>query len=264
MYIINIYKSKEYFHCLIYFIFEIFSFILFSDYIFDINIYYINLFLLSTLFIYYLICIFLESEFDSEFLQEIQICLDKAIYFISIICLITSAMIFCYYSLFIRYFYIYKLDCPFSMIDVNYKLHLKKRCELYNINMKNSSLHRYQYICSFNAEKYDPTLFFLLMNKKNITSFSDRRCSKVETLITDNKIINEFVNEYYKEEALYYCDLVYEPKIYPSINPKKCDSKIFFYPELLIILHFYLSGKYLKLFVFYFKNIRANVNRVLY
>ena len=259
MYIINIYKTKEYFHGLKFFIFEILTVILFSEFIQDKKFFYIYLILLIILFIHFLICIFLESEFDNEFLQELQVNLEKALPFISFICLSSLAYIIVSYSMFSISFYIYKLNCPFSMINVDYKLHIKKRCKLYNIIKDKSVLYKYQYICSFNAEKYNPSLII----KKNYPNYRDiPKCSKVETLINNNEVINEFINEYYKEEDLYYCNLISKPVIYPNINPKKCDSNIIRYPELLILIHFYLAGKYFQLLIYYFKNIKANVNRV--
>ena len=260
MHIINIYKTKEYFHGLKFFIFEILTIILFSEFIQDKKFFYIYLILLIILFIHFLICIFLESEFDNEFLQELQLSLEDSLPFISFICLLSIAIIMVSYYMIVMSFYLYKFNCPFSMINVDYKLHIKERCELYDINKDNSILYKYQYICSFNAEEYNPSL--LIKRKYADFNYIDRpRCSKVETLINNNEVINKFINEYYKEEALYYCDLISKPVIYPNINPKKCDSNIILYPEILILIHFYLTGKYFQLLIYYFKNVKANVNR---
>ena len=258
MYIINIYRTKEYFQTLKLFIFEILSVIYFHDYVLNKYFLYIYLILLLILVIHFLICIFLESEFDNEYLQELQIILEKSLPFISFICLSSIAFIMVLYSIISLPLYSYKFNCPFSMTNVDYKLHIKRRCELYNINEDISTLYKYQYICSFNAEEYYPSLFLQILNKFSGNKFN-QKCSKVETLINNNEVINEFINEYYKEQDLYYCDLISQPFIYPNINPKKCDSKIIIYPEILILIHLYLTGKYFHLLIYYFRNIKANV-----
>ena len=261
MYIINIYKTKEYFQTLKLLIFEILSVIYFHDYVESKYFIYMYLILLFILIIHFLICIFLESEFDNEYLEELQRILEKTLPFISFICLLSIAFIIVSYSMLSLSYYLYKFDCPFSMTNVDYKLHIKRRCELYNINKDNTTLYKYQYICTFNAEEYNPSPSTQIISRfsQNSQNIFNKKCSKVETLINNNEVINEFINEYYKEQDLYYCDLVTQPFINANINPMKCDSKIIIYPEILILIHFYLTGKYFHLLIYYFRNIKANV-----
>jgi len=255
MHIVNIYSSNEYFNCLKLFLFYIFSIIFFYDYISEsiAKSFIINF---CVLILYYLYCIFLESEFDCICLQRLQIILEKYKCLLMLINLISIVVSIMLYGAFISYYQSYKIYCPFSMKDVDYKLHLKKRCELYNINY-NKTLP-FQYICSFNAEKTKHSLFLeKFLYHKNFSI----KCSKVNELINNNEVIDEFINEYYKEDNLYYCDLKIITDIhteYKKKNPKLCDSTMI-YPDFLIMIHLYLVTKYLRISLFYFNYITANV-----
>ena len=254
MQIINIYERKEYFNCLKLFIFYIFTIIFFSDFIYNKRLLKIFIILFSILIMHYLFCIFIESEFDSVYLQSLQMQIGNKLTIITLICLISAAFISVLYSQFPGYYYTYRMSCPFLKNNGDNKLHLEKRCDLYNINNNNS--FPYQYICSYNVEDIRVSYFI-----KYSRSF--RTCRKAEKLINNNKIIDSFVEEYYKED-LYYCDLLDYPSNFSSINPKYCYPKIELYPEILIVIHFYLISNYFKLLFCYFNYIKANVNENYY
>ena len=255
MQIINIYERKEYFHFLKLFIFYIFTIIFYSDFVYDKEIYKTFIILFTILIIHYLFCIFLESEFDSICLQSLQVQIGNKFIIIALICLISAAFISVSYFIFPGYYYVYKISCPFIKNNVDNELHFEKRCDLYNINTNNT--YPYQYICSYNVEDIRVSYFF----KFRSTPF--RKCRKFEKLINNNKIIDSFVEKYYKED-LYFCDILYYPSNFTSINPNYCHSKIKIYPEILIVIHFYLIAKYFKLLFYYFNYIKANVNENYY
>ena len=234
--------------------------VLFSFFDFSNNKRYERLFLTNFFMIVfeYICCIFLGSEFNTHFLKIYQIQLEKVISYLLLIVIIPVDLNFCLGSYFYLEYIGYKILCPFTLDKLDYKLHFKRRCQLYNIDKEN--YYPFQYICSYNPEKNQ--IFTIFSEKDAISHYSNFKCSKVETLIKNNKVINKFINANYKEEDLYYCNLAFKPFIYPNINPKKCDSNIIIYPELLILIHFYLTGKYFQLLINYFNNIKANVNRI--
>ena len=68
----------------------------------------------------------------------------------------------------------YLVQCPFTLNKLNYDKHLKRRCELYNIN--NYSRYSYQYICSYDSSKefkYNllVQLFYIFFQSFNIYFF---------------------------------------------------------------------------------------------
>ena len=206
---------------------------------------------------YYFYCIFLENEFDSTFLKIWQIKLERKLLmsFIALIVLICSMInVFLGEFFFSRYLY-YKKYCPFTFKELDYKLHLKRRCELYNIN--NKSIFPFQYICNYDESKFN------IFNKEffeiyKISIYSEIKCSKVENLLINNKVIDEFVNEYYRED-LFYCDLEKQiEKFSDSINPKKCTA-IPSSTDKFIVFHLFLSIIFWFKIISYFKDIKANI-----
>jgi len=210
---------------------------------------------LSIIIFNYFYCIFLESEFDSTFLKILQIKLEKILIFIPSIVkacvLINCILAIIFYT---NYCY-YKKYCPFTFSGLDYSLHLKRRCELYNID--NESNYPFQYICSDDESKLNNfnKEFFADYKMRN---YSDIKCSKVETLINNNKVIDEFVKEYYKEE-LYYCNLEKQIKKFSmSINPKKCQT-MGSSSDIFILYHIFLSLLFMIEVSRYFKFIKANI-----
>ena len=150
----------------------------------------------------------------------------------------------------------YKMYCPFTLDNIDYKLHFKRRCALYNIDKEN--YYPFQYICSYNVEE-NQILSKFFSEKGNIKSYSDFKCSKIISLINNNKVINDFLEEYYKDDN-YYCDFKNQiNNLYKSINPKACAKKIY-YPELFMILYIIFSASFIILSFTYFRNIKANLN----
>ena len=229
MKIINIFKIREYIVYLCLIIINILIIIFFfgfglhkaGEYIFLINI------TIIILFLFY--CIFLESEFNSSYLRNYQIKLENKVSFLSLIISVLSALnITLFSNLFVKYI-LYKIYCPFTLTNMDYKLHLKRRCELYNINRE--SKLPYQYICSYNAEKiYFLSLIFIMLCDFNST------------------------------KIIYYCDLFKLPDYFPSsINQNICNKPTFYSADIILILQIYFTIVFIKANVTYFKYIRANI-----
>ena len=255
MAIIDIILKKEYLTGLSLIILNlkiIFSFFDFSDF---------KLFkrvLITTFFMivfHYLCCIFLESEVNIHFLKIYQIQLEKVISYLSLITSV-SAFLNLDFGAYFYYEYInYKMFCPFTLDKLDYKLHFKRRCQLYNIDQEN--YYPFQYICSYNPEKNQINTIF--SEKDSISRYSEFRCSKVEILIKNNQFIDDFVKEYYKED-IYYCNFKKQiNNFYESINPRLCGTSMF-YPEVILILVLFLVISFILFNFTYFRNIKANIN----
>ena len=126
---------------------------IFSYFDFSINISSKQEFIVSFIIIlvHYLLCIFLESKFDSTFLKILQIKFEKSISIISLFSIICAVFNFRLSCSFYAEYLNYKKFCPFSFSGLDYKLHLKRRCELYNI--KNKSFFLFQFICTDDESK---------------------------------------------------------------------------------------------------------------
>ena len=203
---------------------------------------------------HFLCCVFLESEFDSMFFRKLQLKLEKKIFIISLITVIFIASNYAIGFYFYAGYLTHQINGPFSLDQVDLRLHLKRRCDLYNINEEN--YYPVQYICSYNAEKDRPLRKFVKIFGKDYTQM---RCSRDNSLINNNKVIDDFVNEYSKDD-IYYCDSKAIIAKYPkSINIEDC-GKNAFYPEVIVILHIFLNFSFVILDLTYFINIRAYIN----
>ena len=103
--------------------------------------------LLITLFIlisFLLYCIILESEFENIFLKILQIKLEQIKLFILIIIIIFAVINLSFAQFNLEKYFYYLTFCPFTSKGLDYKLHLRRRCELYNINKK--SVYPFKYI----------------------------------------------------------------------------------------------------------------------
>lgn len=123
----------------------------------------------------------------------------------------------------------YWKNCPFVISDLEYKLHYRRRCELYNINY--NSRYSYQYICSYDSSKdFDNNL------KKEIKP-DNIICLPFSDNIENNDIVNLFQNEY-KKEKKYYCSRTNKPnpKDYSYAKQKDCKDKKYRYMLAFIIL----------------------------
>ena len=147
----------------------------------------------------------------------------------------------------------YKQFCPYDLSGSDYELHFKRRCELYNIDKEN--IYPFQYICSYNEKNFFTEKFVNRYFPENPSEFE---CSKVTKLINNNKVIDDFVNEYYKED-LYYCN--FKSKIgrfQKSIAIKECDNKIL--PLVVfVLLDIIFSVQFIYFIYSYFKDIKANI-----
>ena len=109
------------------------------------------------------------------------------------------------------------INCPFVIDDVNYKDHIRRRCDLYDRNF--NSRYSYQYICS-----YDPSNDFKYLLSHEIKP-DNIVCLKYNNSIKNNNITKSFINVY-KKEKIFYCGRTNKPKKYSNVKPKNCsDSK---------------------------------------
>ena len=248
MKVVNIFRKKEYFMLFKFFLLNFITILLISDYIpneFPKKVYRISFTIFS---LYNIYCIFIESSFDNKFLQILQIKLHKInLYFASFLGFVSAILLLLFYYLLIIVYTDYKKICPFLLTNFGYKMHVQRRCELYNINSTNYL--PYQYICSFIPES------------------EIRRCSKVEKIIENNEVVDAFIKEYYKEQNLYYCDLKRQPS-FPSssmkVDPILCNKKVIIYPELFVLLDFYFGIRCMILISSYFNSIEPNINHYEY
>ena len=166
------------------------------------------------------------------------------LFFISIFCgNFVFAINFSFYSR-------YKIICPFTLKDIEFKSHIERRCELYNKNL--NSRYSYQYICSYNPIK---DFKKLILDKKEYDTSNKLdliRCVPVNNILSDNDIIYEFSHEYYDIDK-YYCSVVYEPKKNNYVNYKECHKNksaiyilalIFnFFQLVFLLIYFYACRK---------------------
>ena len=128
-------------------------------------------------------------------------------------------------------------NCPYIIKDLEYDLHVKKRCELYNIY--NNSRYSYQYICSFDSskDKYNENIVICIPYKN----------------IINNDIINNFIKEY-KDEQNFLCHRRSIPE-FENDNYKYCSEKkrkemyallILAYLRILVIYSPFCNFTYLK------------------
>ena len=255
MRIINIFERRDYLIVFFLIILNVY-YLSFSYYDLSNGPSYKRYFKISLIMIvfHFLCCVFLESEFNSLFFRKMQLKLEKKIFLISLIIAVPIVSNYIIGFYFYTGYIIHQLNCPFSLDQIDLKLHLKRRCNLYNMN--NESSYPAQYICSYNAEKNQPLKMVLKIFGRELSSI---RCSKVKSLMHNNKVIDDFVNEYNIDD-IYYCNSKAIIEKYPiSINLEDCEKNDF-YPEVIIILHFVLNFSFIILDLTYFKNIRANIN----
>ena len=216
---------------------------------------------LTIIIVHFFICIFIESQFDNNIIRIKQIEFERIISYMSLIVLAPIAINFLIGILLYNKYIGYKLYCPFTLSKIDYKLHLKRRCELYNINKEN--FYPYNYICTYNAED-NQFIMEKLALKLKLYPCSDFKCSKVESLINNNEVIKKFFNEYYKEN-LYYCDTkqaIINSFSYP-IKQDLCQEYTHDY-LIFLVIYIYITVSLIKLESTYFKNIKANINMQLY
>ena len=258
MHFINIFKRKEYLAglCLIYL--NISTLILFKDYwkIKAIISFAINIFITIT---HLLSCIFLESEFKSNYLRILQIRLEKKISLISLIVVIILAINLGTIELSLTE-YPYKKISPYSFIDLDFQLQTTRRCELYN---ENPEKKLFQYICLINKDNYEEVVESK-EEKSYLISDMDVNCSKIEfeSLINNKGVINNLVNKSNNEE-IYFCDVIKQSKKYTILNEPINFNGDFKYYLIKIIFQIVLTFYYSYLNCTYFRSIRANISSKL-
>lgn len=248
MQVINILKRTEYLLCLLLFLLIIFTIIFSQDYVQEhilVNIFKFNLY---SEFIYYFYCIFLESQFESDYFKLLQIRFERRLFFVTIMVNISTIINTPLYFIFPAY--------HLNYINANKKyrknINSEKRCELYNINESNA--FPYHYICSYNPENE-----ILPNHLKSIYNFIPVfNCSDFKLLINNNKVIKSFIQKY-KTNQIYQCDSKDRTKNLIFFRTQNyydlCVNLIF----ILTMVYIFLSVKYLELVNVYFKNIKANI-----
>ena len=121
----------------------------------------------------------------------------------------------------------YWKNCPFVISDLDYSLHIRRRCDLYGVN--NNSRYSYQYICSYNPSKDFKNNLSKNVEQDNII------CIKSYKTIEDNNLIDSFTNEY-KKDGIYYCGRTNMPKDYSFAKHKDCTDSKYRYMLAFIIL----------------------------
>ena len=184
------------------------------------------------LIILYIYVILFELSFYFNRLHKLRNLIYKllSIAIFGCLFLLFSFFEFIIFELNLGYYKKYLKNCPFSISDLDYSLHLERRCELYNIN--NMNRYSYQYICSYNSSDE-----FKYKNEKNNKRFKNRFktlqkevkpeyviCIQVKNLIPNNEIINLFHKEYSNSDN-YYCSRTDKPEDNNFINHKDCNNK---------------------------------------
>ena len=249
MKIINIFLKWEYFVGLCFIILNII--IMYILYIIKFpNIeffsywFYINFLLIL---FYYFLCIFIESKFNNNSLRLLQFRLQEKIFTLSSIINAPIVLNFLLGFTFSMLYMVYMHFCPFSMQDIDYSLHLRKRCELYDDNHKYNN--SYKFICSYNPAQSNSYFEYLLTKYFSIWRFN---CSRIESLTNSNEIIDRFVKEYYKED-LYFCEI---SKYSIVIYSNSCDSKIISLDIVIPLLPIF-TWLFLRMNFLYFRNIEV-------
>ena len=149
-------------------------------------------------------------------------------------------------------------DCPYTINNLDYRLHLERRCELYNIN--NNSRYSYQYICSYDSSKDFAYKDFNKNIPKILTKIIKPKyviCVPVKSLKSKNKIIKLFLDEYYDSEN-YYCSRTDKPKNSSYATMEDCNNKLKNNFIFIFFVMFILQGIYFQM---YYKSLEDfNVN----
>ena len=161
------------------------------------------------------------------------------------------------FSIQLKNFENYWINCPFTINEPYANLHYKRRCELYNIN--NNSRYKYQYICSYDSfEDFGYEYKTYYNGKVAYTAKSDKKikreiedefmqCVPVKSVIFDNEIVNSFNEEYLNEEK-HYCGRTNQPKKNNYVKDKECNNNT---KKNLFILFLFISFSQV-VFVFLF------------
>ena len=251
MLIINVFKRREYFICHLFFLLNFVTFNLYGYCIKNqllIFIYKVNF---SILLLYYFYCIYMESEFDIHGFIIIQMLFEKYLPKVSLMANLAAVITNLIYITFVISFLKYQISCEYYINQID----PENKRELYNIN-NNNNYFTSQFMCSYNPYNPDSHKFpsVLTDEDKYITPL---KCSDTELLIntSNNEIIEIF--EPYEVKNIHYQHLKFQPKKY-FLDHYKCSANMLL-PKILMILHIYISVRYLILINIYFKNIKPNI-----
>jgi len=150
-------------------------------------------------------------------------------------------------------------NCPYILNDLKYDLHLRRRCELYEINI--NCRYSYQYICSYDSSKD-------FKNKLSKEILPDKViCIPFKKLIDNNDIIKAFENEYPKENK-FYCSRTNIPKDYSFAKHKDCNEKKNYMIAFLTLSYFRIIVLIIYIICLYIflpkRNNRQNINNMDY
>ena len=186
---------------------------------------------ISIIIIYYIYILLIENDLDINILRKLREYPIKVTY-----CITFIFLLFTFFELILivvnsSKFAIFWRNCPFIISDLDYNLHLNRRCELYNIN--NNSRYSYQYICSYDSSKDFKNDFSKKIESNNII------CVPFNESIIENyynyDVIILFTNEY-KDEKKFFCSRTNIPEKNSSIKDKDCNNKKFRYMIATVIL----------------------------
>ena len=121
----------------------------------------------------------------------------------------------------------YWRNCPYLISDLEYNLHIKRRCELYNVNSNNR--YSFEYICSYDSSKD------FIKNLEYPDIYYNIDCVPFKNDIENNDIINTFVNEY-KNEEKFLCSREDIPNYFWFAKSKDCNEKKYKYFHIFLIL----------------------------
>ena len=152
------------------------------------------------------------------------------------------------YTINILYYEKYRKICPFTLEGIDFKNHLSRRCELYNIN--SNSRYSFQYICTYNPS--DEFKNIELDKDEYVTSnkLEIMQCLLVNNLINNDYKVLEFGKEYNGINK-FYCSLVFKPKSNNYIDSSECQknrSKINF--SFLSLIYIQLLFNIIKSIIF--------------
>ena len=205
----------------------------------------------------------MELNIKAKNIHKFRIIIKKKLYILSVV------YIFIYiveiYALSIN-LSIYESDflknCPYLLNDLNFNLHLKRRCVLYNIN-KNSR-YSYQYICSYDSSKEFKYKDFYKKEYKILSKEINPDyviCVSAKKFLIDNNIIVLF-NKEYKNTQKYLCSRTNKPKDFTYAKKEDCNNLIkqFFIMFLFIIIIF--QAPYLLINYYSLKNKYENLKLI--
>ena len=153
----------------------------------------------------------------------------------------------------------YWKNCPYILNDLKYDLHLRRRCELYEINI--NCRYSYQYICSYDSSKE-------FKNKLSKEILPDKViCIPFKKLIDNNDIIKAFENEYSNENK-FYCSRTNMPKDHSFANHKDCNEKKNYMIAFLTLSYLRIIVIIIYIICLYLispkRNNRQNINNMDY